>query len=114
MRVFRKEFETEKHERIEGIAGNMEKLRDYQVTKSRHEEFYQIGFFHKSSTGRVTSHGRYQMRSKHGRSLFTIILISHCLHASLAAVYHAHAVEERRWSEPRVPVGRGTSVKDRF
>jgi hypothetical protein len=26
-------------------------LRDYQVTKSRHEEFYQIGFFHKSSTG---------------------------------------------------------------
>jgi hypothetical protein len=35
------------------------------VTRSRHEEFYQIGFFHKSSTGRVTSHGRHQMRSKH-------------------------------------------------
>jgi hypothetical protein len=61
------ESEPEQHERIEGLSGNMEELSDYQVTRSRHEEFYQIGFFHKSSTGRVTSHGRHQLRSKHGR-----------------------------------------------
>jgi hypothetical protein len=62
------ESEPEQHERIEGLAGNMEELSDYQVTRSRHEEFYQIGFFYKSSTGRVASHGRRQMRSKYSHS----------------------------------------------